>query len=72
MSKIEISITGMTCGHCAMSITKELKNVSGVTEVAVDHTAGKAVVEAESAVSNEQLAEAVSEAGYTATSFANV
>ena len=68
MSKVEIKIEGMTCGHCAMSITKELTGLAGVTDVQVDHTKGSAVVEL-TGVSNEQLAEAVTEAGYTAKEF---
>jgi copper chaperone CopZ len=68
MSKVEIKIEGMTCGHCAMSITKELSGLTGVSDVQVDHTKGSAVVEL-TGVSNEQLADAVTEAGYTAKEF---
>ena len=68
MSKVEIKIEGMTCGHCAMSITKELSGLAGVSDVQVDHTKGSAVVEL-TGVSNEQLADAVTEAGYTAKGF---
>jgi copper chaperone len=68
MSKVEIKIEGMTCGHCAMSITKELSGLAGVTNVAVDHQKGSAVVEL-SGVTNDQLSQAVSEAGYTAKEF---
>jgi len=68
MSTVEIKIEGMTCGHCAMSITKELTALSGVGEVKVDHTAGKAEVRVDG-VSNEQLADAIAEAGYKATDF---
>lgn len=72
MSKIEISIEGMTCGHCAMSITNEIATLEGVTSVKVDHATGKAVVEASAAVTEKALSDAVAEAGYTATAFANV
>ena len=68
MSKIEISVEGMTCGHCSMSVTKELEALTGVSLVSVDHDSGKAVVEVEN-VTNEQLSEAVTEAGYSAKSF---
>lgn len=68
MSKIEIDIKGMTCGHCAMTITNELATLQGVANVKVDHTAGKASVEVDG-VSNEQLADAITEAGYEATGF---
>lgn len=72
MSKIEISIDGMTCGHCAMSITNEIATLEGVASVKVDHTTGKALVETTSGVSEKDLSDAVAEAGYTATAFANV
>jgi len=68
MSKVEIKIEGMTCGHCAMSITKELSGLAGVSDVQVDHTKGSAVVEL-TGVTNDQLSQAVSEAGYTAKEF---
>ncbi len=68
MSKVEIKIEGMTCGHCAMSITKELSDLAGVTNVQVDHAKGSAVVEL-TGVTNEQLSDAVTEAGYTAKEF---
>lgn len=71
MSKLEIKIEGMTCGHCAMSITNEIATIEGVSSVKVDHAAGNAIVESEG-VTNEQLAEAIAEAGYTAKEFVSV
>ena len=71
MEKIEITIEGMTCGHCAMSVTNEIATLEGVSSVNVDHQAGKATVEAES-VSDAQLATAVEEAGYQAVGFAHL
>jgi len=71
MSKIEISIEGMTCGHCAMTVTNELATLEGVSNVQVDHAAGKATVECEG-VSEDQLSAAIEEAGYQATGFASV
>ena len=71
MTKTEIKIEGMTCGHCAMSITNEIATIEGVSSVKVDHAAGNALVESEG-VSHEQLAEAIEEAGYTAVEFATL
>ena len=71
MSKIEISIEGMTCGHCAMTVTNELATLEGVSNVQVDHAAGQATVESEG-VSEDQLSAAIEEAGYQATGFASV
>ena len=71
MSKIEIQIEGMTCGHCAMTITKELSGLDGVADVQVDHAKGSAVVE-QNGLSNDQLSEAITAAGYTAKEFTSL
>ena len=71
MNKIEITIEGMTCGHCQMSVTNELATLEGVKSVSVDHTLGTAIVEAEG-VGNEQFEEAVTEAGYKAVGFQTI
>ncbi len=68
MSKIEIQIEGMTCGHCAMTITKELSGLAGVANVQVDHAKGIATV-VQNGLSNDQLSEAITAAGYTAKEF---
>lgn len=68
MSKIEIKIEGMTCGHCQMSVTNEIATLEGVKSVNVDHTLGTAVVESDG-VTNEQFEEAITEAGYKAVGF---
>lgn len=70
MQKTEIEIQGMTCGHCASSISKELAAVSGVHVIEVNHQTGKAVIEGES--SEQELAEAIDRAGYQATKFVKV
>jgi copper chaperone CopZ len=69
MTKIEIDVTGMTCGHCSQSVTTELVSIEGVTQVQVDHATGKALVEADVEISDEQLAAAIAEAGYEAVGF---
>lgn len=69
--KTEIKIEGMTCGHCAKSITDEISAIAGVHSVNVNHELGTAIVEAEG-VSNQALTEAVAEAGYTAKEFATL
>lgn len=71
MSKIEIQIEGMTCGHCAMTITKELSGLAGVSNVQVDHAQGFATVE-QSGLSDDQLSEVITAAGYTAKEFTSL
>ncbi|MEY3972430.1 MAG: hypothetical protein RLY84_823 [Actinomycetota bacterium] len=70
MQKTEIEISGMTCGHCAASITKELAAVPGVHVLEVNHATGKAIVEGEA--SEENLVAAIDQAGYQATKFVKV
>lgn len=63
-----ISMTGLTCGHCQRAITRELSALNGVTDVAVDlvpHGVSTATVTSTSPLSQEQLRDAVAEAGYT-------
>ncbi|GGO33846.1 CopZ family metallochaperone [Deinococcus humi] len=64
MTKIELDITGMTCGHCQAGVTRALKGVPGVTDAQVDLKTGKAVVNGDTEL--QQLIEAVVEEGYGA------
>lgn len=68
MEFVEVNIQGMTCGHCAQSVAEELEKLSGVTEVVVNHEAGKADVSMTEFVPELELRNAVSEAGYEVTS----
>ena len=59
-------VTGMTCGHCASSVTTELKALDGVSDVSVDLVAGgtsTVTVTSTSAVEDTQVAAALDEAG---------
>ena len=67
-TKIELKVTGMSCGHCEMAVKKALMALDGVTQAEADHQAQKAVVEVESdRVSREAMIEAVKKAGYEAS-----
>lgn len=57
----------MTCGHCVMSVKKELAKMEGVSIKSV--AIGSAEVEIdETKVTNEKLQAAVKEAGYSVVS----
>jgi copper chaperone len=56
------SVSGMTCGHCVQAVTTEVSAIEGVTDVAVDLESGTLTVTGEA--TQEQVAEAVDEAGY--------
>ena len=57
-------VRGMTCDHCASSVTAEVGSIPGVGEVAVDVAAGLVSVTSDLSVTAEQVREAVEEAGY--------
>ncbi|WP_392566594.1 heavy metal translocating P-type ATPase [Utexia brackfieldae] len=60
----QLTIDGMTCGHCRSHVEKALQAVPGVTEVSVDLANKSAHLKADASVSNEALTKAVSDAGY--------
>lgn len=72
MSKnITLKIDGMTCGHCVASVTEELNEVPGVSNVEVTLSAGgtsTATLTANAPLENDVLEAAVTEAGYTLVS----
>lgn len=61
------AVEGMTCGHCAAAVTREVSAVAGITDVAVDVAAGTVTVTAAETPDDASLAAAVTEAGYTLT-----
>lgn len=68
---ITLKIDGMTCGHCVSSVTEELNEVPGVSDVEVFLSAGgtsTAIVTTGAPVENSVLEAAVAEAGYTLVS----
>jgi len=65
MSKLEIEIEGMSCGHCVAAVSEALKELPGVNVEQV--RIGSAEVTYEPAqVSPEQIVLAVEDAGYNA------
>ncbi|MFJ6415286.1 heavy-metal-associated domain-containing protein [Paeniglutamicibacter sp. NPDC091659] len=68
---ITLKIDGMTCGHCVASVTEELNEVPGVSNVEVFLSAGgtsTATITTSAPVENSVLEAAVTEAGYTLVS----
>ncbi|MCX6063047.1 MAG: heavy-metal-associated domain-containing protein [Caldiserica bacterium] len=60
-----IQVKGMSCQHCVMHITEALKEVPGVMDVVVSLEAGMATVDTNAPVTNEALAAAITDVGYT-------
>ena len=51
---IDFQVTGMTCGHCEMSVREEVGEVPGVTGVEVSHETGLLRVGSDAARSEER------------------
>jgi len=62
----EYQVTGMTCGHCEMSVREEVSEVPGVEEIQVSAQTGKLVVSGSGEIDDAKVLAAVEEAGYTA------
>lgn len=57
------TVSGMTCGHCVISVKEEVAEVPGVSSVDVDLASGRVEVAGDS-FSDDQIRTAVQEAGY--------
>jgi mercuric ion binding protein len=68
-SKVEVDVTGMTCGMCVESITKELEATERVLNVSVSLETKKARFEEVKGkkVSDSEIRAAIKKAGYEAT-----
>lgn len=66
MSTTEYQVTGMTCGHCEMSVREEVGQVAGVDTIEVSAQTGRLVVTASAPVDDAAVLAAVDEAGYSA------
>lgn len=58
------TVTGMTCQHCVASVTEEVSELPGVTDVAVDLDSGSLTVTSEEPLPDDSVRAAVEEAGY--------
>jgi copper chaperone CopZ len=66
MTKTEFQVTGMTCGHCEMSVREEVSEIPGVEDIQVSAQTGKLVVTGAASIDDAQILAAVAEAGYSA------
>ena len=63
-------VDGMTCGHCAQSVTEELTALDGVSDVQVELVGGgtsTVTVTSDAPLARDAVAAAVTEAGYALT-----
>ncbi len=61
---MEITVKGMSCGHCAAAVTKALEALPGVSQVQVDLGNGRVTFAAANPVPKEELAKVIKAAGY--------
>jgi copper chaperone len=64
MTEATYIVKGMSCGHCAASVTEEVSGIAGVSAVNVDVAGGKVTVTSEAPLEVEAVTAAVTEAGY--------
>ena len=64
MIEATYTVTGMSCGHCAQSVTEELTGLAGVADVTVEVATGAVTVRSAAALSESDVRGAVEEAGY--------
>ncbi|EIE99828.1 heavy-metal-associated domain-containing protein [Saccharomonospora glauca] len=67
MAQQTYTVTGMTCQHCVLSVTEEVNEINGVTDVAVDLPTGKVTVTSERDLGVDEVRAAVEKAGYSLT-----
>ena len=59
------TVTGMTCGHCVSSVTEQVSELPGVTDVQVELETGRVTVTSDGPLGQDQVRAAVEEAGYS-------
>jgi len=59
-----ITVKGMTCNHCVMSVTKALEAIPGVTGVKVDLLSGRASFEEAAPVDLAVVKKAIEKIGF--------
>lgn len=64
MSTSTVTVVGMTCSHCVMSVTEEVSQIPGVRDIDVELATGRLTVTAEDDLDLARVQEAVEEAGY--------
>lgn len=64
MTTTEYQVQGMTCEHCVRAVTTELVMLTGVQSVDVDLTNGTVTVTSNAPFAEDQVREAIDEAGY--------
>jgi copper chaperone len=65
--KVDVTISGMSCGMCEGKITESLKKTGKCKDVSVSAKGGKASFDAQDDLTDAEIKKAIEEAGYKAT-----
>jgi copper chaperone len=66
MEKILLQVEGMSCGHCELAVQDAVRKLPGIKKVKANHRKKQASVSYDAdAVSQEQIAKAIVDTGYT-------
>ena len=68
MVEITVGIEGMVCGMCEVHINEAVRNAFKVKKVSSSHTKKRAVIIADQDISEQELKDVVTKAGYDAVS----
>ena len=63
--KLNLSISGMSCEHCTSYVTQVLNEMTGIS--VIDIGLEGAIIETDSSVTEDEIKEAIDEAGYELT-----
>lgn len=73
LTKVEVSVTGMTCTGCEQTIQKNVMKVEGIKSVKATFTDGKALVEYDaSQADTSEIRAAITGAGYRVSAFSGL
>ena len=64
MNKLTCIIPSISCGHCKMTIEREVSGIQGVTSVEVAVGTKQAIIEFESPVIEDQISSVLVEIGF--------
>lgn len=64
MKREALSVTGMSCNGCEQTVENALRTISGVTRAEADHETDTVEVVIEDDVTDEDLNDAIENAGY--------
>jgi copper chaperone len=67
MEKMKVKVPNISCGHCVMSIKRELGELPGVAKVEGDPQAKEITVEYDAPASPEQIKSTLKEINYPAS-----